>query len=173
MAKTYFEKLKDPQWQKRRLEIMEKSNFLCARCFDGDATLHIHHRIYRKKKQPWEYSDDELECLCEDCHLGAENDKQTVLEAMADPSIEPFLVSIAAEMINKGPLFEALGHLSLLMFKSVHSSLPTVPIPRQRKESLVKIAKYNRVFIASMKTSMEHFLDEFEKQVEAIKTFEP
>lgn len=65
---TYAEKLKHPKWQKRRLEILEAHGFKCSTCQSGDKTLHVHHRRYRKGAEPWEYGDDDLDCLCEDCH---------------------------------------------------------------------------------------------------------
>lgn len=65
---TYSEKLRDPRWQKRRLEIMDRADFTCENCGFGDKTLNVHHRIYRKGSEPWEYADTELECLCETCH---------------------------------------------------------------------------------------------------------
>lgn len=65
---TYAEKLKDPRWQKRRLEIFQRDNFRCRICFATDKTLHVHHACYRPKVDPWEYEDFELRTLCESCH---------------------------------------------------------------------------------------------------------
>jgi hypothetical protein len=64
---TYQEKLKDPRWQKKRLKILERDDWACQKCFDTESTLHIHHRYYRKC-EPWEYPDDALVTLCENCH---------------------------------------------------------------------------------------------------------
>lgn len=65
---TYAQKFKDPRWQKKRLKILERDNFECQICFDEKSTLHIHHYIYIKEREPWEYSDELLVTLCEDCH---------------------------------------------------------------------------------------------------------
>ena len=65
---TYSERLKDPRWQRRRLEILQRSDFSCEDCEATDKTLHVHHKLYRKGAMPWEYADHELEALCEDCH---------------------------------------------------------------------------------------------------------
>lgn len=64
---TYSEKLKDPRWQKKRLEILERDNFTCRECGSKTDTLHIHHCCYIKGKQPWEYSETLL-TLCANCH---------------------------------------------------------------------------------------------------------
>lgn len=65
---TYAQQLKDPRWQKRRLEILSKADFRCVNCDAKDKTLHVHHKIYRKGCLAWEYADEDLESLCEDCH---------------------------------------------------------------------------------------------------------
>jgi hypothetical protein len=66
--KTYREKLRDPRWQRRRLEILSAAEFSCQACSDSESTLHVHHRRYIKGREPWEYDDQELVALCEDCH---------------------------------------------------------------------------------------------------------
>lgn len=68
MSKTYYELLKDPQWQRRRLEIMNAANFECDNCGASEKTLTVHHKRYIKGLKPWEYEDQYLICLCEDCH---------------------------------------------------------------------------------------------------------
>jgi hypothetical protein len=68
--KDYSTLLKDPRWQRRRLEILQRSDFSCEECGDNESTLHVHHRIYRKGAMPWEYQDHELQALCEHCHAG-------------------------------------------------------------------------------------------------------
>ncbi len=66
--KTYSEKLRDPRWQKRRLEIFERDKFTCSFCGDKERELHVHHKIYHKKTDPWDYSDRDLCTLCDECH---------------------------------------------------------------------------------------------------------
>ncbi len=65
---TYSEKLRDPRWQKKRLEIFERDDFCCRYCFCDDKTLHVHHLLYHKDREPWEYENDCLITACEDCH---------------------------------------------------------------------------------------------------------
>jgi len=64
----YFAKLKDPKWQKKRLEILERDNFTCVICGDDKSTLHVHHRAYLKDRDLWEYADPYFVTLCESCH---------------------------------------------------------------------------------------------------------
>ena len=65
---TYQEKLKDPRWQKKRLEILERDEWCCQICYDTESTLHVHHKFYEKGKAPWEYKNDMFATLCADCH---------------------------------------------------------------------------------------------------------
>jgi 5-methylcytosine-specific restriction endonuclease McrA len=67
-VKTYAEKLRDPRWQKKRLAILERDEFRCRDCCADDKTLHVHHCLYIAGKEPWDYFDEELRTLCEDCH---------------------------------------------------------------------------------------------------------
>lgn len=65
---TYAEKLKDPRWQKKRLQILERDHWMCQNCYDTKSTLHVHHLDYEKGFDPWEYPDFYLLTLCEKCH---------------------------------------------------------------------------------------------------------
>jgi hypothetical protein len=64
----YSIKLKDPRWQKKRLEIFTRDGWTCRRCHSTVKTLTIHHRYYNYGIEPWEYPDDALITLCQDCH---------------------------------------------------------------------------------------------------------
>jgi hypothetical protein len=83
MKKEYWEKLKDPRWQRKRLEVMEESCFTCHNCQASDTTLHIHHDYYKKNADPWEYETYELRCLCEECHYEAEMVRREIYKVIA------------------------------------------------------------------------------------------
>lgn len=72
--KSYADKLKDPRWQKKRLEILSRDEWMCKKCQSEDATLHVHHRYYDKDLEPWEYPDFALASLCEVCHKEEKDD---------------------------------------------------------------------------------------------------
>lgn len=67
-SKSYLEKLKDPRWQRKRLESLDLADWTCECCGDKSSTLHVHHKQYLKGREPWEYENDQLEVLCETCH---------------------------------------------------------------------------------------------------------
>ena len=66
--KNYSELLRDPRWQKKRLQILERDNFTCQGCGDTHNTLHVHHKEYVYGRDPWEYENEELITYCKDCH---------------------------------------------------------------------------------------------------------
>jgi hypothetical protein len=66
--KAYSEKLKDPRWQRKRLEILERDKWCCQRCFDSTSTLHVHHLRYIPGCEPWSYPQELYLTLCEECH---------------------------------------------------------------------------------------------------------
>jgi len=65
---TYSQKLKDPRWQKLRLEVFKRDEWTCCNCGDKETTLSIHHRRYVSGREPWDYPIEELTTLCEVCH---------------------------------------------------------------------------------------------------------
>lgn len=67
MVNDYLVKLKDPRWQKKRLEILKRDKWTCQSCGDKTSTLTVHHMIY-DKQEPWDMFDEFLITLCEECH---------------------------------------------------------------------------------------------------------
>lgn len=68
---TYYEKLKSPKWQKKRLEILSERGFSCESCCNESEQLHVHHKIYKKGLNPWDYPDYNYAVLCDSCHSTA------------------------------------------------------------------------------------------------------
>ena len=66
--KNYSDLLKDPRWQKKRLEILNRDKFKCQCCGENNKTLHVHHWKEDYSIKPWESDVDDLITLCEDCH---------------------------------------------------------------------------------------------------------
>ena len=51
--RTYAEKLLDPKWQKKRLEVFNAAGWRCQECRAEDQTLNVHHSFYELGKEPW------------------------------------------------------------------------------------------------------------------------
>ncbi|HQR20070.1 MAG TPA: hypothetical protein PKV98_04345 [Burkholderiaceae bacterium] len=108
-GKTYYEKLKDPRWQKRRLDILARDEWMCQACYDAESTLHVHHIAYRKGAEPWEYPDHMLVTLCEECHEDFGNLAYEIVSSAA----------YSAREDARGPLMEQLQVMSVELPKSV------------------------------------------------------
>jgi len=67
-TKTYTELLRDPRWQRMRLEVMQRDGFACLECGGETQTLNVHHAFYVFGRAPWEYESTTLRTLCESCH---------------------------------------------------------------------------------------------------------
>lgn len=72
---SYAEKLKDPRWQRKRLEIMQRDDFTCQCCQDAEKHLNVHH-LYYSGSNPWESKSDALVTVCQDCHTMLEEQKK-------------------------------------------------------------------------------------------------
>jgi 5-methylcytosine-specific restriction endonuclease McrA len=67
-SNTYRQKLRDPRWQKMRLRVFERDDWMCQRCFCDDESLQVHHTFYQYGLDPWECPIDSLVTVCEHCH---------------------------------------------------------------------------------------------------------
>lgn len=87
---TYKEKLLDPRWQKKRLEIFERDKWKCVNCGDDVDTLHIHHLEYKYNTDPWDYDNCTLVTLCAFCHSEIRNIDSSFLKMMRDLGYDDF-----------------------------------------------------------------------------------
>lgn len=69
----YADQLRDPRWQRKRLEVLQRHGFKCSECGSVDKTLNVHHAFYERGKKPWEYESRFLRSLCERCHQATED----------------------------------------------------------------------------------------------------
>lgn len=81
-SKKYSDQLRDPRWQRKRLEVLSRENFRCQECYSTERTLHVHHVLYRRDALPWEYADNELIVLCETCHESWHEDLSALTRAL-------------------------------------------------------------------------------------------
>jgi len=78
----YADKLKDPRWQKKRLEVLNENEFTCYICANDKLTLHVHHRKYCD--EPWNIENKYLVVLCERCHNKEHKIKQKYIEKISE-----------------------------------------------------------------------------------------
>lgn len=92
---TYTEQLRHPEWQKKRLRMLEAAGWECSNCGDKSTTLHVHHRQYFKGRLAWEYGDDELVVLCEPCHANEHEELEGLKQLMARLSPQTIFALVA------------------------------------------------------------------------------
>lgn len=80
VSTEFQEQIKNPKWQKRRLEIMQRDGFTCQICGDKETTLHVHHLRYIPDRAYWDYEDWELITLCEHCHKEEHDIERSILD---------------------------------------------------------------------------------------------
>nr|DAY73205.1 MAG TPA: NinG recombination protein [Caudoviricetes sp.] len=64
----YKEQMNDPRWVERSREIMKRDDFTCQLCGKSHTKLNVHHIRYIKGKDYWDYPDELLMTVCENCH---------------------------------------------------------------------------------------------------------
>jgi hypothetical protein len=104
---NYKEKLLDPRWQKKRLEILSRDEFTCQMCGDTKSTLHIHHKLYNNN--PWDIDNDKLITYCQHCHQFIEFTKDfsiynNILKIVKDITVNGIILYVLAidKYNNKG-----------------------------------------------------------------------
>lgn len=138
---TYWQKLRDPRWQKKRLEIMQRDDFMCQNCFDSGSTLNVHHKTYTKGAEPWEYDEENFVTLCESCHKS----NHELIETIKHRVFAPFMHEILYELMNNEYFDEFCA--SSLMFAQQYYKSET----RERNSS-------------RMRQCMEYYIEHIQKQ---------
>lgn len=109
MSSEYAQKLKDPRWQKKRLEILERDNWSCQICHDSDSTLVVHHRKYLPNIDPWDYPNDLLVTLCEGHHEAERTERPRFEEYLLDMLAKHYFVTDIAALIEGIKLLQQQG----------------------------------------------------------------
>jgi hypothetical protein len=144
MTKEDFSKqYKDPRWQKKRLEIMQRDEFMCSDCAANDKTLNVHHKYYIPDKKPWDYDNQLLITLCEDCHLEWENNKFIITDftkvLLAD-GWTPFVLVQLHELLRKlspGDISMSYIHEAVKQYElDTESWLNDLPTPTSTRNLL-------------------------------------
>lgn len=65
---TYYNQIKSPLWQRKRLEIFKRDDFKCTICGSTDKQLQVHHLCYFPNLNIWEYDDELLQTVCDQHH---------------------------------------------------------------------------------------------------------
>lgn len=83
----YRTMLARPEWQRKRLEVMQAADFACECCGDREKPQAVHHRYYETGKKPWEYPTAALQCLCDDCHKEIEESIEDIRQQLIEAGL--------------------------------------------------------------------------------------
>lgn len=77
---SYEDLLKTEEWREKRQKILNRDNNKCVYCGKMH-NLQVHHKYYSKypngfRVYPWNYPDDALITLCDECHKKVHNKKK-------------------------------------------------------------------------------------------------
>jgi 5-methylcytosine-specific restriction endonuclease McrA len=67
-SQAYQQLLRDPRWQKKRLEIFARDHWTCQECRATTKELQVHHKWYVAGALPWAVPRQALVTLCVTCH---------------------------------------------------------------------------------------------------------
>ncbi len=127
----YSAKLRDPRWQKLRLQAFERDEWTCQICYDTETTLAVHHKYYLKDLDPWEYSLEALVTLCEPCHNdeyeGRPESEKALLHALREKGFFAGDVQNLAIGFHKMPML----HLPEVVATAYEWALKTPEVQRQ------------------------------------------
>ncbi len=104
---SYSKLLRDPRWQRRRLEIQDRDKWACRRCSSTTKTFNVHHLYYESGMKPWEYPEWSLVTLCEDCHADEERFK-----TQADWNLVASFRRLGAHNSNMDKLAQMLAEIA-------------------------------------------------------------
>lgn len=101
---NYAQQIKHPNWQKKRLEVLEKWDFTCQCCGAKEDELNIHHPLYKKGALIWQYEWHELQCLCVKCHKDAHavDEKLKKMIALMAPPHKQSLIAYCHDLLMAG-----------------------------------------------------------------------
>lgn len=78
---SYDDLLKTDEWKNKRDKILKRDNYTCKHCGKTNGILQVHHKYYNvypngTRPKPWDYPDDVLITLCDDCHKRVHQNKK-------------------------------------------------------------------------------------------------
>lgn len=91
---NYGELLRDPRWQRRRLEILERDGWRCRHCCEDKRELQVHHKRYGAGA-PWEVPPEWLVTLCDLCHARVTEMRKQLNEIVSGMTAEQVMGVIA------------------------------------------------------------------------------
>jgi hypothetical protein len=178
---TYADLLADERWQRKRLKIFDRDDWLCAYCRNEFITpgnkfvhpdseygriskrsLHVHHLKRIRNHMPWEYPDGYLVTLCDICHRSIHNgDNLNINKRIADSNT--YTLNSLDEYRRLYPNSQLQYWIDNPVLFSNSDVRAAKMILKERFVSM-QIGKANLTFVEDVQEGpMEHYWDDKEK----------
>jgi hypothetical protein len=139
----YSKKLQNPNWQRKRLEILQRDNFKCIQCNSENKELHVHHRWYQFGKDIWDYPNTCFETLCYECHQ--------YIETNIKDSTSDLQIIIRKTFLNQDD-YNCINRLLLHLAEDIYDNID----PMRIKDAIDYITE-NNVISAIIKMRTDKF----------------
>jgi len=80
MKKDFKAQYQDKRWYELSKKIKARDKNTCQMCGRNDRPVSVHHKVYRSGTDVWDYADDELICICDECHNIVTKNSKTMYE---------------------------------------------------------------------------------------------
>ena len=173
----YSDKLKDPRWQKRRLEILQRDNWACVLCGDKESTLNVHHWSYSPGIEPWGYPDENLSTLCTNCH-----DAETEYRRGFEDELLGVFRSNHVNAVELGLLADRLHGCSVISGNPFNEIFFSICHALKRKETVDDLIAQRKKYVvgktvsnadASAQDNEQHEWEALRDTLATIKRFNP
>lgn len=119
---NYSDKLKDPRWQKKRLEVFQRDGWKCVVTGFDRYTLHVHHKRY--VGNPWDSPLEDLETVCEQVHDLIEKPARRLRKLLPNASFSALQIFTAiGKAIERVPDDAGYPQFDLEFLKEIHDYL--------------------------------------------------
>ena len=128
---SYQKKLTHPQWQKKRLEVLQRDNFTCRSCGSTEKELHVHHIYYLPNKLPESYPLSAYISLCFECHQMEEDNLKLLSDTLLNrfrrmgasaKDIESFMIALHLYLNSTNEELHELGFILQTITKELKNS---------------------------------------------------
>lgn len=100
---SYAEKLKTLEWLEFRDSFIRRhtreNELPCCHACSNSRNLQVHHRRYKRGKEPWEYDDEDLVLICGDCHETVHSVAREFYDWLI--SIPPYEIREASDLLEE------------------------------------------------------------------------
>lgn len=81
---SFMAQYQDKRWYELSKKIKARDKNTCQMCGRNDLPVSVHHKVYIQNRNPWEYPDKDLICVCDRCHKYMSENNSTMTKAFME-----------------------------------------------------------------------------------------